>query len=71
MAVYAKKLSKEWRKAFEEYEKVCGYEPMYQEEIDSGEMTPYKAWSLNVKFLEDVLATVTNLSTPEDPELEL
>ena len=64
MTIYAKTLSGEWQKAFEKYEALSGFEPMFQEDIDSDEMTPGEAWRKNISWLEDVLAEVTNISTP-------
>ncbi len=64
MTIYAKKLSKKWREAFEEYETACGFEPMHQDEIDEGEMTVQDAWESNVAWLGDVFATVQNIQTP-------
>ena len=66
MPVYARKLSPKWRKAFADYERVSGFEAMYQDDIDSGEMTPRQAWNANVQWLEDVLADVVNIRTPPD-----
>lgn len=66
MAIYSSKLSEEWVKAFEKYEQICGFEPMYQEEIDNGEMTPREAWNANIEWLEDVFATCINIHTPDE-----
>jgi hypothetical protein len=69
MAIYAQKLSKEWRDAFVEYERISGFEPLYQEDIDSGEMSVDEAWALNIKFLEDVVCEVSHVTIPENPDL--
>jgi hypothetical protein len=65
MAVFAKKLNKQWREAFEKYERISGFEPLFQEEIDSGECDVEEAWSRNIKFLEDVLADVSHARPPQ------
>ena len=64
MPVYSEKLKGKWKEAFESYERICGFEPMYQEDIDSGTMTIQEAWWGNIEWLEDVLAEVTNISIP-------
>ncbi|AZQ13306.1 hypothetical protein [Shewanella khirikhana] len=71
MSVYSKKLNKEWREAFEEYERLCGFEPMYQDDIDAGVMTPQEAWSFNIQFLENVLSDITHIRTPDLEEQEI
>jgi hypothetical protein len=65
MAIYAKNLSCEWRKAFSEYERISGFEPMFQDEIDAGDITPQKAWCENLKFLENIVSEVSHVSIPE------
>jgi hypothetical protein len=66
--IYSKKLkrSKEWRKAFEDYESISGFEPMHQDEIDDGSLTMRQAWNLNVVWLGNVFADVQNTRTPID-----
>lgn len=44
-----------------EYERICGFELMHQEDIDAGEMSFEEAWSENIRWLEDVLAEVSNI----------
>ena len=66
MTIYAKKLSKEWRKAFTEYESICGFEPMYQEDIDADKITPRDAWNQNVRWIRDVADSCSNIKTPCD-----
>ena len=68
MAIYARTLSKEWQEAFAKYEVLSGFEPMFQEDIDSGVMTPGEAWHSNVVWLRDMLAEVINISTPDFEE---
>ena len=68
MGVYAKNLSDEWRKCFEQYEAISGFEPMYQEDIDSGDMDVAQAWRWNVAWLHDVYSDVASITTPFDIE---
>ncbi len=65
MTIYSKKLTSEWNLAFEQYERISGFEPMCQESIDAGEMTAREAWISNIRWLEAVVADFTNISTPE------
>jgi hypothetical protein len=46
-----------------QYEKLCGFEFMHQDDIDKGRMTFREAWLRNVTWLENVLADVTNINT--------
>ena len=64
--IYSKKIKQdiEWLHAFTHYEAICGFEPMYQDHVDSGELTMRQAWDMNIRWLEDVVASVTNLPTP-------
>ncbi|MCD8475431.1 MAG: hypothetical protein LRY40_01550 [Shewanella fodinae] len=55
-----KNLSSKWRKAFSEYERISGFEPMFQDEIDAGDITPQKAWCENLKFLENIVSEVVS-----------
>lgn len=68
MTIYAKTLSDEWRTAFEQYESVSGFEPMYQEDIASGEMTPAEAWKSNIRWLQEVVASCENIQIPFEEE---
>ena len=63
MAVYAKKINGAQRKCMAEYESISGFEFMHQNDIDSGEMTFEDAWEINIRWLEGILAGVTNIST--------
>lgn len=65
MAIYSKTLSPEWREAFDHYERVSGFEPMHQDEIDSGDMTVEEAWQANIQWFESVHSEVMNISTPD------
>ncbi|MEH6454865.1 MAG: hypothetical protein V7749_00955 [Cocleimonas sp.] len=69
MAIYAKKISKGWRVAFVEYERISGFEPLFQDDIDSGVISVDEAWSRNIKFLEDVVCEVSHITIPENPDL--
>lgn len=53
MAVYAKKVTKEQRNWLKHYEKVTGFEPMAQEDIDSGAQTFAEVARLNIRWYED------------------
>ena len=64
MAVFVENASAGWKKAFQEFEDLSGFEFMYQEDIDSGETTPEEAWSDNIRWLEGMLADAINISTP-------
>ena len=66
MPVYAKKLSPEWRKAFEEFESHTGFEMMHQDAVDAGEMTPREAWNANQKWLELHTIDAACIETPDD-----
>ncbi len=68
MAIYSKKMRKKWRVAFERYESLCGFEPMYQEEIDDGTMTEREAFHLNVRWLIDMTGDVQNIKIPFEHE---
>lgn len=61
MAIYAKKINSAQRRMLNEYEKISGFEPMCQEDIDSGECSFAEAWQINIGFLENVLADVINI----------
>jgi len=68
MTVYAKKISNDWKKAFKQYESICGFEIIHQDDIDTGEMSSREVWNYNIRWLEDVLADVVNIQTPFDDE---
>lgn len=63
MSVYAKKLNGKQRAVLLKYERICGFEPMWQEDLDAGNITFRELWHKNVRWLEDVLAEVTNINT--------
>ncbi|KWW32314.1 hypothetical protein AU374_05914 [Cupriavidus metallidurans] len=53
MTIYAKKLTSEQSAWLEQYEKETGFEPMYQEDIDSGDKTFLEAAKANVRWFEE------------------
>lgn len=61
--IYAKKLNTAQRKALQQYENICGFEPMHQDDLDTGEMSFKEVWWSNQRWLEDVLAEVVNINT--------
>jgi len=61
MAVYAKKINSKQRQCMQKYENICGFEFMHQEDIDTGKITFTEAWHDNIRWLEGVLADVTNI----------
>lgn len=66
MPIYAKKLSKEWRAAFAEFESISGFEIMHQDEINDETMTPRQVWNANQDWFHALYCDVTNISTPFD-----
>jgi hypothetical protein len=62
-AVYAKRLNGAQRRLLNQYVALCGFEPMGQDDLDAGALTFRELWNMNVGYLEDVLADVTNLNT--------
>tara|TARA_R110000851_G_C12762506_1_gene533233 strand:+ start:377 stop:583 length:207 start_codon:yes stop_codon:yes gene_type:complete len=65
MPVYAKRITGKWKKAFSQYEKVSGFEPQFQDEVDSGEITITECWNQNLKWLEDVYGDCQNIQIPQ------
>ena len=63
MTIYAKRLNSAQRRLLREYESLCGFEPMGQDDYDAGEITFAELWQMNTDWLEDVLAEVQNLKT--------
>ena len=61
MTIYAKRLNGPQRRMLNRYESVCGFEPLHQEDLDAGRMTFRDLWHENVRWLEDVVATVSNI----------
>jgi hypothetical protein len=64
MAVYAKRITGKWKRAFTQLERISGFEPMFQDEIDRGEITLTQAFEDNLKWLEDVVGDCQNIPRP-------
>ena len=60
--IYAKHLNGKQREALKKMEQTCGIEPLYQDELDSGEKTFKEIWNLNIQWLEDMVADTSNIS---------
>ena len=69
MSVYSKRATPEQRQAMEDYENICGFEVMCQDEFDQGKMTFAELWKYNVTWLYDVYASVSNINIPFEDEL--
>ncbi|WP_095158326.1 hypothetical protein [Pseudomonas sp. Irchel 3E13] len=52
MPVYSTTATLEQRAWLQQYENTCGFEPMHQEELDSGEMTFAQVYRANVDWFE-------------------
>ena len=52
MAIYSTTATAEQRAWLQQYENTCGFEPMHQEELDSGEMTFAQVLRANVDWFE-------------------
>ncbi len=63
MAIYAKKLNGKQRVALKKYETLCGFEPMGQDDLDSGQIDFRELWRMNICWLEGVIADITNIDT--------
>ncbi len=44
---------------------ITGFEPMYQDDIDSGLMTAKEAFNENLNWFEDVYSDTVNIQRPE------
>lgn len=53
MAIYCKNITAEQKTWLEKYERETGFEPLYQEDIDSGEKTFLEAALINVHWYEE------------------
>lgn len=60
----------EWKRCFDEYQALTGFEPMHLDEIADGSMSIKDAWHSNIKWLEDVHAEVMNINPPYDYDEE-
>jgi hypothetical protein len=70
MTIYAKKVTKEQREWLTNYEQVTGFEPMAQEDIDSGARTFEQVAKANVDWYE-CHTTDCFLSIANYPQREL
>jgi hypothetical protein len=52
MAIYSTKATPAQRAWLEQYESISGFEPQYQEELDSGEMTFEQVSRANIDWFE-------------------
>lgn len=72
MTIYATKISAAEREWLERYENATGFEPMFQDEIDSGETTFFQAAQENIKWFEDwaddAMKGITR-GVPSNPDL--
>ena len=59
--IYAKKLNSSQRAALKKMEAICGLEPLYQDDLDNGDVNFYEMWNLNIRHLEDIVADVSNI----------
>lgn len=53
MAVYVKKVNGKQRRWLLNYEKTTSFEPLYQEELDNGQMTFSEVARANIEWFED------------------
>ena len=60
--VYAKRLNSQQRKLLRDFEGLTGWEPICQDDLDSGKMTFAEVWYANVNLLHDTLADVENMT---------
>jgi hypothetical protein len=65
--IYAKKLNRRQRAWLQKYEDLTGFEPMHQEDIDSGEMTFAEVARENCQFYEDHTSDMYLLITHNIP----
>lgn len=63
MTIYAKNLTEKQRKVLQQYENLCGFEPMLQDDFDAGKITFRHLWNENVSWLESVTAEVQHIDT--------
>lgn len=64
MAIYATKITGKWEEAFTKLESISGFEPLGQEDVDSGLITVKQCWDLNIGWLDDVFSDCINISIP-------
>lgn len=61
---YSDKLTPDQNAAFEQYEAQCGMQPFGIEEFESGAITANELWRRNVRWIENVSASITNMAFP-------
>ena len=67
MTVFAKSLSPQWKKAFDEFEAMSSFEVMSLfDGVDVSEMTPQEVWDANIAWLQGLVDDVCNISTPDE-----
>jgi hypothetical protein len=59
--VYARKLNSAQRALLLRYVSITGLAPMYQEDLDSGELTFSQMWALNVDHVWSIHCELVNL----------
>ncbi|WP_122423071.1 hypothetical protein [Pseudomonas viridiflava] len=62
--LYSTKLTPEQNAALARYEQVCGMEPIELEAFETGEISAYQLWQVNLGWLESVLWDVQNIDFP-------
>ena len=67
MTIYCKKITKQQRQWLENYEAQTGFEPMYQDDIDSGNKTFLQAAKDNNRWYEDYSEDVLRRITHDIP----
>lgn len=65
--IYAKKVNGKQRAWLINYEKDTTFQPMHQEELDSGEMTFAEVAKLNIDWFESWSSEVMGLITTDIP----
>ena len=68
MAIYAKGLTARQLEMMKQYEALSGFEPMYQDDFNTGEMTFKEMFEGNVRWFEDVNTEVSRISKDSDYE---
>lgn len=60
--IYAKRLNGAQRKLLIDLEAITGLEPLYQDDLDSGEKTFKELWYANERHIYDIYCEVQNLA---------
>ena len=63
MPVYGKHMNGKQKSCAKQFEQISGFEFMYQDDIDSGDMCFEDAWNSNIQWLENMTAEVSSIST--------